>query len=457
MKIQEILHDKLRTVYASESTELLLTLEQSLQPVEDIVNTFYTELLDIVEIAPILENAIVQKNLRLALKEWILALFQPRQEDDILRMIERQKKIGIVHANINVNLNFFTHGISILKREIYRRIQQRFSDRDDFAEAFLLIGQIFDILASIISEAYFSNEIIHETNELSLKMKGVTQNAAIECERLRSLLLDWLRNTLTFLYQTPDISIANLPKLQYSNFGLWVIYKADLISPTLKFSRELKAQIRDIDDALFLAAKYRIEKNDPKFFDSITTLNDVVTKTSWFISSLVEQVMELDTGTDPLTRLFNRRYLETILRRQTDVSMKQGFPYSVLLLDLDHFKQVNDTYGHENGDLVLKQFAELLLLSVRTSDFIFRYGGEEFLVILGNVNQQDAVGIAEKIRQKCETFVFQLSENQRLRKTCSIGVASYQGHPDYNRILKQADLALYEAKAGGRNRIVAKA
>jgi diguanylate cyclase len=164
-------------------------------------------------------------------------------------------------------------------------------------------------------------------------------------------------------------------------------------------------------------------------------------------------MLELNTGMDTLTRLLNRRYLETILRRQTDISMKQGFPYSILILDLDHFKQVNDTYGHEIGDAVLKQFSELLLLSVRSSDFIFRYGGEEFLIVLSNVDRQKAGNIAEKIRQKCEDHVFQLPTHQPIRKTCSIGVASYSGHPDFKRIIQQADLAMYEAKAHGRNQV----
>jgi diguanylate cyclase len=256
------------------------------------------------------------------------------------------------------------------------------------------------------------------------------------------------------LYQSPEINPGSLPKLQYSNFGLWVIYKSDLLSHTLNVSVELKKQIQEIDEALFVAAKYRQERDDAKFFEGITALNDAVTRTSWFISSLVDQVIELDTGMDPLTRLFNRRYLDTILRRQTDISMKQGLPYSVLLLDLDHFKHVNDMYGHENGDAVLKQFSELLLLSVRTSDFIFRYGGEEFLIVLGNVGPQEAQTIAEKIRHQCEGHKFQLSGSTQIHRTCSIGIASYDGHPDYNRIIGQADAALYAAKNGGRNRVV---
>ena len=457
MKMRLVLQEKLSMLY-EENSDLLINLGSFLEPqIKDIVDTFYAELLEIPEISTILNNAIVQKNLKESMRKWIHDFFLPRRGEEIPSVIERQQKIGMLHANINISLSYFTYGINIMKREIYSRISAHFVSQKECSDAFLVVmGQLFDILSSIISEAYFSNEMIHETNELSLKMKGMTQNTAIECERLRSLLLDWVRNALTFLYQTPEIELNKLPKLQFSSFGLWVIYKADLLSHNLNISEELKKYVQQIDEALLTAAKYRAENNQQQFFEGVATLNDVVSKVSWYISSIVDQAIEMDTGMDTLTRLFNRRYLDTILRRQTGISMKQGLPYSILLLDIDHFKQVNDIYGHDSGDAVLKQFSELLLLTVRTSDFIFRYGGVEFLVVLGNTDRKEAFIVAEKIRRKCEEYIFQLPENKQLRKTCSIGVAVFEGHPDYNMMIKFADMSLYEAKEKGRNRIVLK-
>lgn len=455
MKIKELIQFKLETLYQGESADILLKMGQLLAPeISPIVDAFYAELLDIPETKPLLEHNLVHKNLKSHLSNWILALFQPHDQAQIQSMMERQKRVGVVHANINVTFTSFTYGISILKREIYSRLHQFIISQDDFSQAFIILGQVFDILVSLISEAYLSSEVIHETNELSLKMKGIGQNTAIECERLRALLLDWLRNTLTFLYQNSEINLQVLPKLQYSDFGLWVVYKADFIGNQLDFTKELKQQIVDIDQALFKAAKYKIEGEQIQFFDSMIMLNDAVTKTSWFISSLVEKIIELDTGMDALTRVFNRRYLPTILRRQTEICRKQGLPYAVLVIDLDHFKTVNDNYGHETGDVVLKEFAELLLISVRESDFIFRLGGEEFLVLLGNANQTIALTIAERILYKCESQAFQINEFQSLHITCSIGVAIYDGHPDYSHITKQADLALYQAKTRGRNQVI---
>jgi len=435
----------------------LTKIGEILEPeLTNIVDLFYSELMEIPQMTSILKKAIVEKNLKESQKKWIHDFFKPHGIADINVLTEYQKKVGKLHANININinLNYFTYGISIMKNEIFVRIYRANLSQEELFQVFSVVGQLFDILVSIISEAYFSNEMVHETNELSLKMKGMSQNTAIECERLRSMLLDWVRNSLVFLYQTPEIDMNTLPKLKDSSFGLWVIYKSDLLSHTMDISSELKKHICQIDEAFFAAAKYHTENNQAQFFEGIQSFNEAASKVSWYISTIVDKVMELDTGMDSLTRLFNRRYLDTILRRQTDISMKQGLPYSILMLDIDHFKLVNDTYGHDSGDAVLKQFSELLLLSVRTSDFIFRYGGEEFLIVLGSADKKEAVGIAEKIRRKCEEHAFKLPGDKELYKTCSIGTSSYSGHPDYNRLIKQADTALYTAKGKGRNRVV---
>jgi len=455
MSVQNIMQAQLAAIYSGPRISILDAITTLLEPeLPAIAEVFYAEFLEIPETARILQHHLVQKNLRVSLSQWIRALFDPNSGADIAAVIQRQEKIGSVHANINVRLSVFSHGIGILKREIYTRLERHIPEREKLSEAFLLVEQLFDTTTAIIIEAYLSHEINYETNELSMKMKGITQNAAIECERLRTLLLDWLRITLTLLYQTSELDPASLPKLQYSTFGLWVIYKSDLLSHTINASTDLKRQTREIDEVLFQAAQHRVAGESALFFEAVNRLNDAVTKTSWFISSLVDQMMEIDRGTDVLTRLFNRRYLDTILRRQTEISIKQGLPYAVLIIDLDHFKRINDQYGHDNGDIVLKSFAEMLLLSVRTSDFIFRYGGEEFLVLLGNVEPSGALSIAEKIRSRCEMQAFKLPGDIAIHLTCSIGISMHDGHPDYNRSVQQADAALYDAKRAGRNQTV---
>lgn len=114
--------------------------------------------------------------------------------------------------------------------------------------------------------------------------------------------------------------------------------------------------------------------------------------------------------------------------------------FCVLMLDIDHFKQVNDQFGHDGGDRVLQSLASVLGNQMRASDFVFRYGGEEFLVVQGEVD----VGQAEIL----------LAANPSVKVTLSIGVAAFDGHPDYLRLVERADKALYSAKHDGRNRCV---
>ncbi len=118
-------------------------------------------------------------------------------------------------------------------------------------------------------------------------------------------------------------------------------------------------------------------------------------------------------------------------------------------------KKINDTYGHDEGDRVLMQLAEILTTEVRAGDFVFRLGGEEFLIVLGDVTDKVLHNVAEKVRMTVSNTPFRLSDHRTLDITVSLGAALHDGHPDFQRTLKLADEALYQAKNTGRNRVVA--
>ncbi len=160
--------------------------------------------------------------------------------------------------------------------------------------------------------------------------------------------------------------------------------------------------------------------------------------------------------TDQLTGLYNRRYLEISLLQITAGVKRRESKLGVLLCDMDFFKQVNDTYGHDAGDMVLAELAAILLKSVRSADMVVRFGGEEFLILLMDVQQGTSALVAEKIRAKVESTLFRLT-GAELNKTISIGVSEF---PDIDKqsagiweIIKQSDIALYHAKEAGRNRV----
>lgn len=158
---------------------------------------------------------------------------------------------------------------------------------------------------------------------------------------------------------------------------------------------------------------------------------------------------------DPLTGLYNRRYLDSTLDRELARCQREGQPLSLMLIDLDHFKKINDTYGHQAGDEVLRQLADMLGAQARMADVACRYGGEEFLLLLPGMTQAVAMDKAERWRTEFSQNTIAFGEF-RLQATLSIGVATYPGHgTTAQSLIRSADEALYLAKTGGRNRVAA--
>ena len=172
----------------------------------------------------------------------------------------------------------------------------------------------------------------------------------------------------------------------------------------------------------------------------------------------VAQTIEMAV-TDGLTGLHNRRYLDSHIKTLFDRAVSRKRSLSVMLTDLDRFKVVNDTYGHDAGDLVLREFARRLRKNVRGIDLACRYGGEEFIVVMPDTDPHVAEMVGERIRSQIASTPFSLGEGRpSIDVTVSVGVSSVRRGADTPEdLIKRADIALYEAKSGGRNRVVAKA
>ncbi|HEY9228348.1 MAG TPA: GGDEF domain-containing protein, partial [Gemmatimonadaceae bacterium] len=164
---------------------------------------------------------------------------------------------------------------------------------------------------------------------------------------------------------------------------------------------------------------------------------------------LAEQV-----GSDPLTGCLNRRSLEARLRADLRSARRRGTTVAVAAVDLDHFKEINDTRGHGVGDLVLQQIAEIMKTTARDTDAVARYGGDEFVVILPDTGWQGALTFADRLRRRVDDFSFGPS-NTPTRLTVSVGVALARGSDSVSPegLLQEADAALYRAKTAGRNRV----
>lgn len=158
---------------------------------------------------------------------------------------------------------------------------------------------------------------------------------------------------------------------------------------------------------------------------------------------------------DSLTRLYNRHYLDTHLKNLVRQAGEQGRAMSVMIMDMDHFKSVNDTYGHNVGDEVLQQLAAIIMNTIRSADLAARYGGEEFVILMPETDAARAIEAAERLRKNVEMTPFIISHAEgQIKKTVSIGFATMKADDTPESLLKRADVALYEAKNGGRNMVM---
>lgn len=175
-----------------------------------------------------------------------------------------------------------------------------------------------------------------------------------------------------------------------------------------------------------------------------------------FSQTLLKEALESlgeSNNRDGLTGIYNRRYLDKHIAIEFDRAKRYGEPFSFILFDLDHFKQVNDNYGHLGGDEVLRSISQRVGGMLRTTDIIGRYGGEEFAIMLPSTSLEDARILAERVRLATEeTPVF--FQNREIKVSISMGVSEFRPDlPNHEQLIDEADQALYASKQGGRNRV----
>jgi diguanylate cyclase (GGDEF)-like protein len=173
------------------------------------------------------------------------------------------------------------------------------------------------------------------------------------------------------------------------------------------------------------------------------------------VKSLLEE-LKASAFKDGLTGLYNRKFLDEYLTKLIPQARREEINIGVLMLDMDHFKAVNDEYGHDAGDIVLKELAQILAENVRESDIVVRYGGEEFIILLIDViNDEAALKVANKIKDRVKENEINIYAGNKLRKTISIGCSIYpKDSTNFDVVMKNADIALYDAKENGRDQVV---
>jgi diguanylate cyclase (GGDEF)-like protein len=174
---------------------------------------------------------------------------------------------------------------------------------------------------------------------------------------------------------------------------------------------------------------------------------------AWRRQRHIAHMLEKQAHTDPLTGLANRRHFFEVAEAELARSRRYETPLSLLMVDIDHFKEVNDAHGHRAGDRVLQQLAKTCLEVLRNVDVVGRVGGEEFAILLPETDVGGAVEVAERLRTAIEAVGIPREEGVPLRVTVSVGVSSLAGNANLDTLMSEADDALYDAKHRGRNRV----
>ena len=422
-----------------------ITLEHK----KELASFFYEKMLKDPAAKLFLSNETVHERLMPSMQNWLTQLFSVNIEADFVALIDLQKKVGEVHARIDLPVHLVLHGARTLKHKFTLLLEENSKlSLKCREESFRLVSDSLDIAMEVMSQAYASSYDRKSRAEESYRLFSAVHNAAAEKGRQRAALLDW-ENELMFAL-TIDDNANRFVGIRQSDFGLWFTHKGlhafdnlpetEIILKSIKLIDEIIDHLKHkkMEDRIHLLKKLRVESRNIQ-------IN---------LDALFDKYNDLEAGRDELTRLLSRKYLSVVLSKEVSYARKRDITFALLAIDLDFFKRINDTHGHAAGDMVLQQFSELLANRSRAGDYVFRLGGEEFLILLVDITKESAIRVANQINQKIREEKFFIPNGDLLSITASIGVTLFDGHPDYSRSLSRADKALYQAKESGRNKVV---
>lgn len=420
--------------------ELLAQLANS--STDDLAEFLFTSMLQDERAASFLAPAQVHENLRPAMQRWLMSLLTCSIENFEL-LIEENHRIGDVQARIDLPIDLLAKVLRVLRQRLHWHIEQTQQEPDVAQAALSAVDYLLDISLETMTSAFLKAHDRVARNDAAYQLFSLFQNVGTERERQRALLLSW-ENRLLYALASDERHIANTASLSLSEFGLWFTHKAIPTFGENNETRRINQLIADIDELMGRV----IDK------ETLRTIRERVGAIQGLLNLLFERIGELETGSDPLTHLLNRRFLPSVLRREIELARKKNGCFAVVSLDLDYFKSINDSHGHLVGDRVLQHIAMTLVQCTRSNDYLFRVGGEEFMLILIGVDEARALVIAERIRHRIAHTPIPLFDTKTLNISASLGVASYDGHPDYQHLMVRADRAMYKAKLLGRNRVV---
>lgn len=420
------------------------------QEADELVRLFYDTFLQDKEASSFLSHSVVHSRLSHSLRDWLLNLLRADTSEEKSRFEDRQRAIGEVHARIKIPIHLVLEGAALVKGAVARHLMQLDLSREVLGEALMQLGRRIDYSMQLMSQAYVSGSMRRAQLDESFRLFALGQDITLERESQRAALMEWSQAVLFALFGSG--SATGLKPISSSPFGLWLYHRAGVMFQDAPALESIEGAMEQIDRVLLPKIDEARATQDPALTGLIEDLQGLVEQIKFLLADLFQSAAGFENGRDPLTRTLNRRFLPSILSREISIASKNRTPFTVLMIDVDHFKQINDRWGHSAGDAILRQIAEIVLDTVRLSDFVFRYGGEEFLIALIETDAEQGFQIAERMRQALLGRELRLSDDTKISVTISIGLATYEGHPDYAYLVDAADRALYRSKEAGRNR-----
>lgn len=417
----------------------------------ELAQTFYSFMMEDEGAAPFLSAKAVEDRLKPGMERWLEKLFCHQSLAELEVVLAMQRHVGEVHARAEIPVHLVARGMRVLKREIISRLLSTDLTREALINAVLRTDRLIDVAFEEMSAAFVHSHDADVRVDESFRMFAAGHNLALEREKQMGALLEW-ENRL-FRAIATEMAFDDLSSLNNSTFGLWLHHKATLIFDATREFPLIDECMRRIDETYLPQITFSQEKTlqSKEGRALVKAIMTELEQLKYLFSIMFERLTDMEVGRDVLTQLFNRRFLPTIVKREIELNRRKKTRFCVLMLDIDFFKRVNDEFGHDGGDRVLQFTAGLLLNQVRASDFVFRYGGEEFLIVLAEASSEQAQVLAEKIRARVARAEVPLSDGKSLQVTLSIGIAEFDGHPDYQRLIDRADKALFAAKNAGRN------
>lgn len=424
--------------------------EMSHEHAQKLSDEFYEKVLTDPQAEEFLTNEQVETHLKASLAIWLKKVLSCT-ENDVDELIAMQQHVGEIHARIGIPIQLVDMGARLLKKNVISTIIGRKDNDNDKVKLLSFSLTSIDLAMEIMARTFTSGESNNLKDDENYRIFSLLENAEEEKERQLGSLLTWEMDVIYKIMLESELD--SIQVMSRADFGLWFNHKGrhyfsgiaevGLIAKLINETDELLARIKESPRSL--------KKKSPRT-DFLLQLKNNIAQITTLLRGLFDDVAKHEVGMDVLTKLLNRRFLSAIFKREIAHANRAGTPLSALLIDVDKFKEINDGHGHATGDEILRKISQVFYDNVRSSDYVFRFGGDEFLIIITEATPTETMHIAERIRARAAKQVVMTPGGTPLSTTLSIGAAMFQGHPDYERLLQASDTALYKAKRLGRNR-----